>query len=1840
MSRVSKKRVGSSGFSGGGSGDGILEWNPTTDPNDIISGKAKYPNTFLLTQDLNVTIDDVAPCSKGTIIHYFADTSRWGIISGEDKNKGVFQTVAQLNTTYPTSSIGDYALVTETGTFFAFYEENWNDTGSNVAPDALRSTNNLNDLSNKETARIHLNVYSITQTNTALAGKVDKVTGKGLSTNDLTNALLDKLNNAPSNINSVLDGMNAASASGFQGVYDTIGSITLESTRITDFQEATQDVVGGMFEDTSTIDGTYNDNTSKFTLNLKDNSVGNNHIASGAGIEVSKFKQSVITPVLSTPQNNDTQEQINNKLVGLSNNLQSQIDSRPIGATNGNVYYLTSQSSSIANYELLSFSPDPSPLDIESITINSTTAKASRLIHSYIANNDIGATIVNGGNWLFNLYGYVSHLNSSRFEIDVLKRVGTTETLLFTCETTDFSQISQVSPELNNVNVESFQLESSCNTTDKIVIKVYAKTDRTQDTTITLLHSGNQYASHIHTPLITSHDNIPGAKGGDSTGKFHLNLQEYNNVQALPSNLNLKQNITDNTLNTTAKTIVGAINEVKASNDLKADKSNTYTIAQINTAFNEKVDKETGKSLMFDTEITRLGTIETGAQVNVKANWDSTSGASQILNKPTLGTASSKDVGTAVDNILINGSILQPSQILETDANGKAKTSAKNSAYNLNLGNTTGTVVEGGTVYTKAQSDTSLSNLQNTIGLDITNLQNEVALKYNTADLIGSNGFIKSTLLDPLYKPEYKLVANQTARFALTKNDVQNGDTVQQSDTQALYLVIDDTNLSNANGYSLNIAVALPNDLFRKGIDDTDDITVGNAKFVTANEKTNLETITGSSANGFVKVSNGVASLQTLIQNSELGTGINVNKLANGTVANEEFQTLDGIDITKTIQAQINELKAKAIQKRYVSPGTQGYGSDSYDGKSEATPFATLTKLNSSVASGGIDGSGFLVVHLPSQGTESVTFTQANIAIVGEAKRDFCGTTGTITANPASSSQVYQTLSIGTFVKSGAFYVILDGVTAKTALSHTGTGSLDMIDCDFATVPLSLTAAGTTRLYNCRGGVPTLNNASAFLFVGGNESLAAPTITAGFMFLKDCIISGTITLNGGKLKMQRCTVVVAQGTTLTLGASGTTLILDNVEFTYPDGTPAKIDVPSGVFFSFSGVNIYKDTSTLNETDLSSTNSNYLRYVKINTANFPNATASTIASFDANKNLISLSTAQYPSLAELAFVKGGTSPFQTQIDAKASDSLVAHLAGDETFTGVKTFASAPIFSSLTGSRKLELDANKNLISVVKTGSILNEELANSSITIAGTSTALGGSITLKTILGLGTTAGLLKYNTNGTTSLALGGIDFTLPNDARLGTIAIDETQIASGKVLTYNSVTNTLEYRSPLVSTTNLSISNITSTSLDINSSTGTDITVPQATATTAGLFSASDKTKLNAITGTNTGDQDLSGFLTKADNLNSVLNKQTSLNNLFNVGGSVDNGKVPTVVNGNLVLAPAGSGTGNVSANGISGATGKALISLNNSLTEVGLISTVAQKQSFANSTDGMLCLSTTERDSVSWANNDIIYNTTYHRVEKYNGTSWVSTDGTIGMFAYFDSHNAPLHFLECNGAQVSRTGVYSELWTLNTSPNPSLTPSVFTITIATPAVITKTAHGLTHSQRVRFTTTGALPTGITTGVDYIVTVLTVNTFVISTTPQNAFAGIYVATSGTQSGTHSYTNTLYGQGNGTNQNAPDMRGVFLRGTDLSRLINSDIFSDNGSLQGDAIRNIIGKVNIGFEQSPSTTGAFYESNASGDGVSGGGLRFANINFDASRVVPTADENRPKSYSSTIYIKIL
>jgi len=123
---------------------------------------------------------------------------------------------------------------------------------------------------------------------------------------------------------------------------------------------------------------------------------------------------------------------------------------------------------------------------------------------------------------------------------------------------------------------------------------------------------------------------------------------------------------------------------------------------------------------------------------------------------------------------------------------------------------------------------------------------------------------------------------------------------------------------------------------------------------------------------------------------------------------------------------------------------------------------------------------------------------------------------------------------------------------------------------------------------------------------------------------------------------------------------------------------------------------------------------------------------------------------------------------------------------------------------------------------------------------------------------------------------------------------------------------------------------------------------------------------------------------------------------------------------------------------------------------------------------------------------------------------------------------------------------------------------------------------------------------------------------------------------------------TTYGAGDGrTTFNLPDLRGEFVRGWDGGR--NIDQGRAFGSAQGDAIRNITGSIDTGsnsghqlFDEATATGAlaisqrrwkAWTHENADGRDNP------AAFDFDASRVVPTAAENRPRNIALLACIKI-
>lgn len=100
----------------------------------------------------------------------------------------------------------------------------------------------------------------------------------------------------------------------------------------------------------------------------------------------------------------------------------------------------------------------------------------------------------------------------------------------------------------------------------------------------------------------------------------------------------------------------------------------------------------------------------------------------------------------------------------------------------------------------------------------------------------------------------------------------------------------------------------------------------------------------------------------------------------------------------------------------------------------------------------------------------------------------------------------------------------------------------------------------------------------------------------------------------------------------------------------------------------------------------------------------------------------------------------------------------------------------------------------------------------------------------------------------------------------------------------------------------------------------------------------------------------------------------------------------------------------------------------------------------------------------------------------------------------------------------------------------------------------------------------------------------------------------------------------------------PDLRGEFIRGWDDGRGV------DSGrailSAQGDAIRNITGQMNdVRFNSQASASGTFttrIRGNTSADSNNGGTAR--DVNFDASNVVPTASENRPRNIAFNYIVR--
>ncbi|GAB7217378.1 hypothetical protein OS42_39910 [Dickeya oryzae] len=104
----------------------------------------------------------------------------------------------------------------------------------------------------------------------------------------------------------------------------------------------------------------------------------------------------------------------------------------------------------------------------------------------------------------------------------------------------------------------------------------------------------------------------------------------------------------------------------------------------------------------------------------------------------------------------------------------------------------------------------------------------------------------------------------------------------------------------------------------------------------------------------------------------------------------------------------------------------------------------------------------------------------------------------------------------------------------------------------------------------------------------------------------------------------------------------------------------------------------------------------------------------------------------------------------------------------------------------------------------------------------------------------------------------------------------------------------------------------------------------------------------------------------------------------------------------------------------------------------------------------------------------------------------------------------------------------------------------------------------------------------------------------------------------------------------------PDLRGEFIRGWDDGRGVDSN--RSLLSLQGDAIRNIVGDISSVYRPATNISHGSLAISTYGSSPAKIGTIGADpgdnvtINFDASRVVPTANENRPRNIAFNYIVR--
>jgi hypothetical protein len=432
----------------------------------------------------------------------------------------------------------------------------------------------------------------------------------------------------------------------------------------------------------------------------------------------------------------------------------------------------------------------------------------------------------------------------------------------------------------------------------------------------------------------------------------------------------------------------------------------------------------------------------------------------------------------------------------------------------------------------------------------------------NGVATLDSSSLVPITQIPPAALERLVVVANQTARYALTTSTVQNGDTVKQTDTGEMWFVVDQTNLSNSAGYSV--------------------YTAGTASSVPYSGVTGVPTAS--------------ASVTGVLTSTDWST-FN-NKQSTITTGNISDVGTDGITITGGTSAIIGSGVTLA---QHVADST-------HNGYLSSTDWSTFNNKQSTVSIGtfsatstanGLDiTSGVLTMHA-ADATNPGAITTGAQTIAGvktfssTISGSISGNAGTVTTNadltgPITSSG--NTTSVASQTGTGSKFVMDTSPTLVTP--NLGTPSAAVLT-NATALPLTTGVTGTLPIAN--GGTNATTKAAGF------DSLS-PMTTGGDIIYGGASGTGTRLANG------------SAGQVLTSG--GTTVAPSWATPTTGTVTSVAASVPT--FLSISGSPI--TTSGTLAISLSGTALPIANGGTAVTSVTTSPTATSFAGWDANKNL--------------------------------------------------------------------------------------------------------------------------------------------------------------------------------------------------------------------------------------------------------------------------------------------------------------------------------------------------------------------------------------------------------------------------------------------------------------------------------------------------------------------------------------------------------------------------------------------------------------------------------------------